>query len=92
MEQSEISKAAAALGSIRTERKASASRENGRKGGRPRKATTMKQAYMEKAGHSGDEQKYTVYAWDESSKSYREHVTVGYQEARRIVGRINRGE
>jgi hypothetical protein len=33
----ERGKAAAALGSAKTERKASASRENGKKGGRPRK-------------------------------------------------------
>ena len=32
-----ISSAAAALGSIRSERKASSSRENGKKGGRPKK-------------------------------------------------------
>ena len=33
---SDISKAAAALGSIKTEKKAASSRENGKKGGRPK--------------------------------------------------------
>ena len=37
------SKAAAILGSIRTERKAAAARENGKLGGRPRKAQPQKQ-------------------------------------------------
>jgi hypothetical protein len=34
--ENQISKAAAALGSIRTDKKAASSRENGRKGGRPK--------------------------------------------------------
>jgi hypothetical protein len=36
--KSEIKKVMAYLGSIKTERKAHASRENGKKGGRPRKS------------------------------------------------------
>ena len=37
MEKKEIKKFASYLGSIKTERKANASRKNGRKGGRPKK-------------------------------------------------------
>lgn len=35
--KSKLQKAAAALGSVKTEKKAEASRKNGRKGGRPKK-------------------------------------------------------
>ncbi len=38
-EMSPVKLAAAALGSIRSEKKSAASRENGRKGGRPKKST-----------------------------------------------------
>ena len=37
----EVSKAASLLGSIRTEKKAASSRENGKKGGRPKLTTTF---------------------------------------------------
>jgi hypothetical protein len=43
-DQSAISAAAAAMGSISTPKKAAASRENGKLGGRPRKAATLTSA------------------------------------------------
>jgi hypothetical protein len=60
--ENQISKAAAALGSIRTEKKAVSSRENGKKGGRPR---------VKKINKSMD---FTTY--DDAEKYAREnHIT-----------------
>lgn len=58
--QSDISRAAAALGSRKTEAKAKAARENGAKGGRPRQDEVLARTYVISNGQQCEELLRTV--------------------------------